>query len=423
MLVFLIFSIISIVLFFYIRNLEFLEHAKFFTMYWMVQIVMISFVFIGAYDFTGLGFLYIVVASIVFIFSSTIGKALTFHLKEIPQEKKLDLKRANIILIAITALAFLYPFIKIARYGFGIQFLLNITSLLEMNNAIATDRYNGTEINTTSDQILLVFTYLSPLFAGYVSTFAKKHKWLYYLVFVPTLLVAITQTMKLGFITSVFFWIAGKITAYKVEKLEFPKLTPKRLAGIGMILLLFMGLLFFSMLLRTDDISIETVNIIKYKFLNYAFGHLVGFDEWFSLNWDTYYPNELKTFYGISNILGIGQRVQGVFEEFLDYSNDKFPGEMITNVYTFFRFLIEDFGPFMSLIFFFILGLLSGSVYELIRKNRSNSLIITVFTALYALIMLSFATSIFAYTSYILVFVLYYGLLTVSLRKIKNIQS
>ncbi len=371
----------------------------------------------NAYNFSGLGFLYILVSVIVFLASSTLGKSLTFHIEEKEEVKEINIKRANIFLAIITFIAFAYPFIKIARYGFGIQFLLNMTALFEMNNSIAEDRYAGTEINTTTDQIALVFVYLSPLFAGFVSTFAKKMKWIYFLVFIPTLLVAITQSMKLGFIASAALWFSGKITAYFISKKSLPKLNLKNTLTLLLIAGGFLGLLFFSMLLRTNEINSDTIELIAYRFVNYSLGHMVAFDEWFRLNWNTSYPFELKTFYGISNLIGLGQRVQGVFEEFINYTNDVFPEEMISNVFTTFRFWIEDFGILGSYIYLSIYGIVSGISYGLINKNHSSPLAITVYSAFYFIIFLSFATSVWAYTSYIMLFILYYLLIKFSLVK------
>lgn len=414
MIVFLIFLIVSALLIVYSLDKSFFEPTKLYTLFWTLQIVLVSAIYMKAYNFSGLGFLYISFSILVFSLSSSLGKSFTFHLEERAPLDTINLKRANSILLIISVLSFAYPFIKIAHYGFGAEFLLNIVSLFEMNNEIAKARYNGEEINTMSDQILLIFVYLTPLYAGYISTFASKRKWLYYLVFIPTFIVAITQSMKLGFIASAAFWFSGKITAYFVAKKPLPQLKTKQLLKISLVILLFFGLLFFSMLLRTDEINSESIKIIEYRFINYSLGHMVAFDEWFTYNWNTYYPFELKTFYGISNAIGLGQRVQGVFEEFINYSNDIFPEEMISNVFTTFRFWIEDFGIFGSYLYTSLYGLFSGLIYGLIKKNFSSTLVITMYAAFFFMIILSFATSVWAYTSFIMVFFVFYFIMRIT---------
>lgn len=400
-----------------VKRREIFEPAKLFTIIWIVQIILTAFLFNNAYVFSGLNFIYMFTCIVVILIGSSIGKSFKGLKKVESNNTEFNICRANRLFYTITILAFIYPFVKISQYGFGINFFLNLNSLLEMNNVIANERYTGAEINTLFDQILLVFLYLAPLYGGYVLAYATKRKWIYYLVLIPPLLVAITQSMKAGFISSVFMFLASRAVSIKIYSSQFPVITFKTIVKAVFAGLLFFGVLFFSMLLRTNEINAETIEMIGYRFMNYSLGHMVAFDVWLNNLYDPNTPFELKTFYGISNLLGIGERIQGVFGDFIDYSNANFPESMVTNVFSLFRFLIEDFGIFGSFIFLFLFGVLSGYSFAILDRCRFSNISIVILTSSYAYILFSLFSSLWAYTSYIATFILFYFILKISYSK------
>ncbi len=393
-----------------INKRDFFEPAKLFTIIWIAQMILVKILFYETYEFSGFNFFYLFAAVTVVLIGSMLGQKFNFSNRiNTNNTYELNISKANRLFYLILILSLIYPFVKISQYGFGVEFILNLNSLLEMNNVIANERYTGGEINTIFDQILLVFLYLAPLYGGYLQTFALKRKWIYYLVLLPPLFVAISQSMKAGFISSVFMFLASRIISFKLHTGEFPKITLKGVGKTAFAFALFLGILFFSMLLRTDGIDAENVRSIGYRFVNYALGHMVAFDEWLTNLYDPNTPFELKTFYGISNVLGIGERMQGVFDDFIDYSNASFPDEMVTNVFSVFRSLIEDFGVLGSLFFLVIFGYLSGVSYKALLEKPMMSCFNTVFIiSIYIFIFYSFITSFWSYTSYIAAFFLFY---------------
>jgi len=357
----------------------------------------------------------------VMLLTSSVGKAIATSSGIKINRIEFFEQRSKLIFIVIIILAFIYPFFQLAHYGFNIQYFFNIEQLLDMNNTIAADRYSGAEEFTILDQFLLVFVYLAPIYSGYISTFFEKRKQLFfYIAFLPPLIVALSQSMKAGFIASVFLWLTGKIVSIYSSDKPFPKVNFKLVVIAGLIGTLFLGLLFFSMLLRTNEISFETIGFISNRFLNYAFGHLVAFDDWIITGWNAYFPFELKTFYGISNYLGFASREQGVFNEFFTYGNGNVSGEMVTNVYTAFRFIIEDFGLLGSFVFIGIMGLISGFSFVKIRNNPNSIFSKVLLSSFLFFIFYSFATSVWAYTSYIVVFFLFYLILKLSYKPLQS---
>jgi len=229
--------------------------------------------------------------------------------------------------------------------------------------------------------------------------------------------VALTQGVKSGLIACVFLWFTSiLVTSYfsknKDVSLNVKKTIKYSLLGVG-----FISILILSMLLRIGEIDFQIFESIFMKFTNYACGHLAAFDVWFNSNLNlnnTSHTYGLETFYGISNSLGLAERVQGIFTNLTVYGYDKYGSEMGTNVFTVFRFFIDDFGILGSLIFISFLGTLSGFIFSLIKKNNNSFLSIVILASFIFFIFYSFATSAWAYTSYIVVFFVFYVLLRLS---------
>lgn len=105
------------------------------------------------------------------------------------------------------------------------------------------------------------------------------------------------------------------------------------------------------------------------------------------------------TFMGIANAIGLAERKIGLYRDFVYYGRlDK---TMRSNVYTLFRLLIDDFGMIGALVFMFILGFVSIKAVLFIKQRKCFFISQVFLVAVYCLIMWSFATSIWAYTSII----------------------
>lgn len=105
------------------------------------------------------------------------------------------------------------------------------------------------------------------------------------------------------------------------------------------------------------------------------------------------------TFMGIANAIGLAERKIGLYRDFVYFGRlDK---TMRSNVYTLFRLLIDDFGMIGALVFMFILGFVSIKAVLFIKQRKWLFISQTFLVAVYCLIMWSFATSIWAYTSII----------------------
>ena len=171
----------------------------------------------------------------------------------------------------------------------------------------------------------------------------------------------------------------------------------------------FMLLMIVTMMFRYGGLDVDTFYVASGKMISYGLGHLPAFDLWYVGYQENI--NELtfggKTFYGITNTLGILTREQGVFSTMYQIS----PLGDETNVFTAFRFYIEDFGTLGSFVYLFIMGSVCRFFYDRFRALRHVYLNATIMCAIYFYISWSFATSVFAYATYIAMFLYLFVLL------------
>lgn len=385
-----------------------LEPAGVFAAMWIVLIAIIllchNFVIIRYY-----GLLFILICVISFIVGTTFcdicytpseqrNVKLTFHSHS-----------AKIILVLLLIAAFFNPIYTLYLHGFSLKSLLSTAALLYMNNEMALDRYYGDNAYSVINQLFLVFSYTAPLFGGFCYRLIDKFgKIICVTTILPGIFTALTQSMKMGMITSIILWIAGFLVCSFSYHLSL-EIKLKKVLITTAIIGSFLSILFISMILRTGEISERIIEDITNKFFTYSLGYVPCFDIWYTSNEPTEYTYGGKTLFGITNFLGIMDRQQGIYDQWIPFGKNGFKGE--SNVYTVFRMLIEDFGPVFSCVLMAGLGFLSKiSLKNLLIRNAVpfNQIIIT---AIYAFIFWSFVTSFFAYTSYLVMFVLAFILL------------
>lgn len=331
---------------------------------------------------------------------------------------KFNKKVANTLLVALFFAAFVNPIYTVILHGFSISSIFNIVTLLQMNNTISVDRYSGADYTNTFNQLMLVFSYSAPLFGGFCYRLVDKFgKTFSLLSIVPCIFVAFTQAMKMGLITSVFLWFCGFLVCSFTYNLQIRIKTKTLFLIIGGSIGFF-SLLFLSMILRTGEISDRIVEDITNKFFTYAFGFVPCFDIWFDSSNVSEYTYGAKSFFGVSNALGILERLDGIYQEWIPFGKDGFKGE--SNVYTVFRVLVEDFGPAPSCLVMLLLGGLSSIVMQNLNAKKNIYLNQILMAAIYSYIMWSFVTSFFAYTSYLVMFFVVYLLLNIVQEKENN---
>lgn len=312
------------------------------------------------------------------------------------------------LLLILLAGAMVNPLYSIILHGFSLRALLDMRELLEMNKGISEDRYAGAEAHNLINQFFLIFSYAAPVIGGLCYRLVGRwNKVLCIITLIPCTFIALTQSLKMGMIASFIFFFASYIVCSYTYGLPI-RIKGKVILNFSLVIAGFLGTLFISMVFRTGEVSQKSILEISEKFVSYAIGHMHNVDMWYT----TYVPTDLTwgshTFLGISNLLGIEERVQGIYPEFMNVGKNGFYG--ISNTYTIFRPLVEDFGEAGAMIVMFVTGAMANMSLKALIAHRAVIINQVVLVALFAYIMWSFSASFYAYTTYLAMFVMVFFL-------------
>lgn len=398
------------------------DPARYFLLLWGGQIVLVYGIFHNQFIFTGYGLVYIAMMVGVFSMGTLAGQMLGKTIPEKNIESTFNSRRSLLFLQIGLGFGLLNVLQVIQANGFGVSDLFTFKTLLKINATATNMRYTMDEQHDLFSRLTLIFVNLTPLYGGYLVPLlsGKKRIWCY-LAILPGLLISLTQAVKLALVTNMVLIVVGIIVSSYANNPSFFKI---KLATVGKITLLgisFFAVLFLSMMFRAGKFDAGTVQYMSQKFMTYAFGHLPAFDVWFTDNLGQLDPDGgMKTFYGISNFLGLAVRKQGVFTESIYFWKDVhhlIPSNMSTNVFTVFRFLLEDFGYVGSFLSMLVTGLASGFSWLMVKRQKSALFFQTVLVAFLFFIFMSFATSVWVYTSYIATIVCFYVLVRFTFSK------
>ncbi len=312
---------------------------------------------------------------------------------------------AKTLIVIFTILGFIYAVQSVSKYGFSLKSFFDVDTLLQMNNKIATARYDGSAESTgILNQVLLSFTYVAPMAGGcfYPYAVSKTDKLVCFVTFIPELIVLLSQNLKAGFVACIIFWLSGfLVSKIRIQgKIRIPFAT---LIKAGLIICVVVLVLMSTMVFRTGKIDDQTFGIVQRKFINYLFGHVGAIDYWINNNM---LQSQLtlggQTFIGITRYLGFSDRSQGIYI-------DNYVGtDLSTNVFTYFRGIYQDFGLIGSIIFFLTLGIVMGYAYKrLIHRYSGRPFAETILVVTYSFSLFVFV-SIFSYASFLVAFALFF---------------
>ena len=349
-----------------------------------------------------------ILAGVIFFVLGTIFSDVFYHPVQSGVQLRLRRQWITPILLILLAGAMVNPLYSIILHGFSLRALLDMREVLEMNKDISEDRYAGAEAHNLINQFFLIFSYAAPVVGGLCYRLVGKwNKFLCIITLIPCTFIALTQSLKMGMIASFILFFASFIVSSYTYGLPI-RIKWKVILRFMLIIAGFLLTLFMSMVFRTGEVSQKTILEISEKFVSYAVGHMHNIDVWYT----TYTPTELTwgshTFLGISNLLGLEERVQGIYPEYINVGKNGFYG--ISNTFTIFRPLVEDFGEVGAMIAMFVIGVLANMSLKALIAKRFVFVNQVVLIALFAYIMWSFSASFYAYTTYLAMFVLVFFL-------------
>jgi len=270
--------------------------------------------------------------------------------------------------------------IIINSYSQGISLHDLVFNLFASAQAYADMRYSDDLNATLIERWSLVCVYLGAIIGGlrFSCVLAKGRRLIIVLSFLPSILIAVTQSAKWHLLLSIVLFYSG-ILVYRISSGKLHLLAKgnmKSLALYATIVLLIVTISFMSRGLFSFDDSDFVMNKLIAYFASYSCGHVYAFSDWFAFSIRGHseigYVHETAsygfyTFATLFRMMG-SQRVlpMGMYD---DYYTD---GELLTgNIYTIFRGLIMDFGFIGSVLFMFVAGLVfHGAFYFMLSRKR-----------------------------------------------------
>lgn len=270
----------------------------------------------------------------------------------------------------------------------------------------------------------IVCTFLGAILGGFLfpCTSTKGERWfIVILSFLPSTLVAITQTAKgLLFLSIVFFYAGLLVYRVSVGKLRlFEKRSLKLLVPGAAILILIVTIAFLWRGLRKIEDTDELLSGLTSYFASYSCSHLYGFSDWFAFmigrHSELTYAYEgtsygFYTFMSLFQLMGSHKVVpQGVFDDYYTF------GDLLTgNIYTMFRGLILDFGFTGSVLFMFLTSVLLHKTFHVMLLKKRPVFTVAVFVFAVGYFYSSFIISALSWNRTYVAFVLLWIILQIN---------
>jgi oligosaccharide repeat unit polymerase len=302
-----------------------------------------------------------------------------------------------------TLIALAAPLVALVAAGYGLAVFGSVRALVTAAAELSFGRYTETYVPPLLSQAALPFLYAAPTFGGALAAAAKhrRHFLLSAITFLPPLLMTITQTQRLVTIAAMVLW-AGSYLATRVLQGRRGLFTPRHIALGLAAAAATVVMVFAAGLARSGEFDLTGLADLADKIQGAVFGYATGFSQWFeSSTFDAGAPGlGRSTFAGLFDALGLGQRQLGLFTERVVLWSG-----VETNIYTWFRPLIEDFTPVGALAVLTGVGVVAGAAHRAVTHGSIGAL--PVLAAFYATVLLSAYASIWAYNSILAAIVLF----------------
>ncbi len=253
-------------------------------------------------------------------------------------------------------------------------------------------------------ELLLTASYLGPLFGGTLFVWRRKFSdsVLSLLTMLPCAAGFAIQSTKASVLYGATMWTAGYLAARTYQGRQASRLRLQALGWIAVTVAMLLPFLAIGDLLRGGVGTVSPLHIflLTARAKTYLGGHVPALSQWL----DTTDLSGIQPTFGRYTFAGLYQyahaadRVNGIFEESVYITTG------VTNVYTYFRPLIQDYTQPGSLLVMLALAFVGGILYR--RALEGKTALVGVLAAYYAATLFG-VTSIFNYNSLLLAFVLY----------------
>jgi oligosaccharide repeat unit polymerase len=325
--------------------------------------------------------------------ATRLGKALTMG---VPLDRY-----ANILFnftLVFTAISIVGVGVLIFSGMWRYNLTFDLFSLSSLPNLFYVDRDTGIFTLSWIVKGLMYLVYTTALLGGI--TYRLLEEWKRYFCFFPlliALLYGLTLAVRSGIILSIILWCSGWCGAKVYMKDQTFKI---KTVGLAVISLIFFVFIFISVswLRSGADDPFFIMAMVDNARINY-FGHLTAFSNWFNGYQYKSLAFGSNTFSGPLDLLGVIDRKIGFYEEYIYLS-----GRGYTNIFTFFRGLVEDFSIPGTLMAGFGVGMLARLAFN--RCSYGHFLWMIPLTLYYAFILYSPIISLFNYNSAIMAWII-----------------
>lgn len=340
------------------------------------------------YSFQGLMWIQI----LLFLFS---GGAALVNKNQFPSLEKFDFKWI-IRLQWICILAAPFATLSMIRDS-GLGFPTSADEFLHLSQRLTAGRYSGEHLSMLT-MGFLTLTYIGCLNGGMIVIQSNRfiHRFLGFLILPLLLSFTFVYTARATFLFGFLFFIASLLMSLaRKGNINKTLLTPKNLrwailSGFG-IVFLFLS----TQILRNGDGSagMDKLKAVSNHLRVWFSGNLSGYSYWFDLDSGKTPPHAGMSIAGLIELSGGSSRKPGIYQVAYDASGH----QEWTNIFTIFRYLMDDLGTIGTLLFLCLIGWISSSLYQ--RLKEGSFVALGLLSGIIATILFSFVTSIMAYNT------------------------
>jgi oligosaccharide repeat unit polymerase len=276
-------------------------------------------------------------------------------------------------------------------------FPLSVSAFIELTQQLTVGRYAGEHLSMLT-MGLLSMSYIGCLNGGFLlgSSNRMYHRVLA-LSILPLLIgFALVYTARATFLFGFLFFVSTFLLSLAqnsdINKTLFK---PRAVRWIGISVASVLSLFLITQIFRSGQLSFEASRLVSIcNHLRVWFsGNLSGFSFWYESSSVAGSQNTGNTIAGLLELIGSTSRKPGIYDTAFDAS-----GEFEwTNIFTLFRYLMDDFGDFGTLIFLAMSGWVSTRLYQFIKVG--NMVALGLLSGITATILFSFVTSVMAYNT------------------------
>ncbi|MFM2285297.1 MAG: hypothetical protein RLZZ543_794 [Bacteroidota bacterium] len=279
----------------------------------------------------------------------------------------------------------------------GMGFPSSAGEFIELTQRLTAGRYSGEHLSMIT-MGFLTLTYIGCLNGGMLAV--KGDKLIVRLVgiaILPLLLgFTVVYTARATFLFGFLFFVASLLMSIAGKgNINATLLTPKNirwlLVSAVSIVLIFLS----TQLLRSGDgsVGMDKLKAVSNHLRVWFSGNLSGYSYWYDLVAGEEAPKAGMSIAGLVELSGGGTRKPGIYQVAYDASGH----QEWTNIFTLFRYLMDDLGIVGTLLLLALLGWISTALYQ---RVKSGSLVaIGLLSGIIAALLFSFVTSIMAYNT------------------------